>query len=227
MLRILLSQLFVLLAFGANASPVNLAGRQIEVVIPSGYCALSEENPSDAEVIRVTKAGMENGSNQILVLFADCKEQSEVRGGKRQTYDNYGQILAQMRKGKLEPLKGVSRSEFIRKIGGTSPTVNVNQVVQSAVARYNAALSGGSISYDAQKPYWLISDQNGSFYGMLGQLVDVYGKKSNLFAVLGISLIKEMSLTINIYQKFKGEPPVAQLLAKQQAAMAALVLGNN
>ena len=88
-----------LVAFAAiaQAEPTTLLGRTIEAVIPSGYCEAGK-HPADAELARRTIEGI-GDSNQVLVLFANCKELEEFRRAKRSFLDNYGQILVQKPKG--------------------------------------------------------------------------------------------------------------------------------
>jgi hypothetical protein len=101
LLRLLLLSFFAFLAVDAQAATITLLGRSVEIVIPSGYCEFSN-HPADAEMVRRLRDGI-GDSNQIIVLFADCRELEKFRRVKGAMLDNYGQILAQTPKGQLTP----------------------------------------------------------------------------------------------------------------------------
>jgi hypothetical protein len=97
LLRLLLLSLFAFFAVDVQAATVTLLGRSVEIVIPNGYCEFGN-HPADVEMVRRVREGIGN-ANQIIVLFADCKELEKFRRGKGSMLDNYGQILAQTLKG--------------------------------------------------------------------------------------------------------------------------------
>lgn len=46
-------------------------------------------------------------------------------------------------------------------------------------------------------------------------------------AVMGITLVKDIAITINLYQAYWGLPDLGGLLTRQQAATASFVRANN
>ena len=227
-LRNLLVIALALLVLEAEARTVNLSGRKIEIAPPSGYCLLDASRPAEAEIMRITAAGMGDG-NQLLDSFADCVELDQLRGGRRTKFDNFGQIVVQSLRGKPAFISGASsREEFIRKIGGmpASSIAETTERTKNVVAQVNRALSEGSISMKAQEPHWLNSDRNAAYWAILAQVVYPNGQKANLLGVTGATLVKNMSFSILIYRNFSGPPPIEILLLRQQAAMAALVSAN-
>ncbi|GAO37771.1 hypothetical protein SCT_3208 [Sulfuricella sp. T08] len=77
--RLILFSLVAVFALEAQATIVTVLGRQINVVIPTGYCEVGK-HPADVELVRSTRDGIGN-SNQILAMFADCRELDEFRKG--------------------------------------------------------------------------------------------------------------------------------------------------
>ena len=220
LLRTLLFSLITLFSIGAEAATVNLLGRPIEVVIPTGYCEVGG-NSADAELVQRTKAGIGN-SNQILSLFAECKELEDFRKGRRKMLDNYGQILAVTPKGQLLVMKGVSRSEYIRKI--TALSNYMPEAFKKAEERAKQYVPG----YQSQENLGLIStDSNGLYAGMLMTLTDDTGHPRQIVGVLGMTLVKELSISINLYQAYRSSPNLRGLLARQQSAIANFVRANN
>lgn len=218
-LRVLIVLTTVLLSLGAEAGTVNLLGRPVEAVIPSGYCEVGG-HPADTELVSRTKEGI-GTSNQILALFANCKELEEFRNGRRAMLDNYGQILAQTPKGQLRALKGVSRSEYIQKISAQSN--RPSEAFKNAEARAKQYVPG----YQGLDLGLLSTDFNGLYVGLLMSMTDDTGRPRAIVGVVGMTLVKEFSVTINLYQAYKNTPDLRGLLALQKSAIANLVRTNN
>ena len=224
MLRLIILQLLALIALTAEAAAVNLAGRQIEVAIPAGYCQFGTRLV-DIALARVILSEIGN-DNQVLAYFANCEELDAYRHGDREALDNFGLVFAQTRNGnKLMPIPGKSRRDFIKEMGGVI-IPDVAEVVKNGETQFKQALSKGRIPLDSQQAFHLQADDNGAYFGIFGQVTDVHGERSNMLGVFGISLVKEMFLSIEIYQRFTSTPPLEDLLDRQQAAMAKLVEAN-
>ncbi|MEI6610313.1 MAG: hypothetical protein WCO53_11300 [Deltaproteobacteria bacterium] len=218
-MHILLVFLITMLSAVAEAATVNLLGRTIEIVIPAGHCEVGG-HPAEAELVRRTKEGIGN-SNQILVLFAECKELEDFRRGRRTMMDNYGQILVQTPKGQLRAIKGVSRAKYIQEISAKSNWADAFKKAEARVKQH-------SPGYQSQENLGLIStDANGLYMGMLGTLTDDKGRPRQIIGVVGMTLVKELSISINLYQGYRKVPDLRGILARQQSAMANFVRANN
>lgn len=214
----------VMASLGARAAALDLAGRKIEVPIPAEYCPFGKRLV-DIELARALLNELGN-DNQVLAFFADCDELDAYRHRRRAALDNFGLVFAQKKNGNSPvPIKGRSRQEFIRDLGGVTIS-DPSDVVRLGEAHYKLALARGKLSLRSQQPFHLQADGNGAYFGIVGQLTDSDGKLSNVLGVLGITLVKEMFLSIEIYQRIGAAPPIEELLDRQQAAMAKLVEAN-
>jgi hypothetical protein len=223
-LRFIILQLLVVMAFGAQAATVDLAGRRIEVPVPAEYCQFGKRLV-DIELARNLLSELGN-DNQVLAFFADCDELDAYRHRRRSALDNFGLVFAQRRNGNSPvPIGGRSRPEFIKDMGGVVLS-DRSDVVKLGEAHYKLALARGKLSLRSQQPFHLQADSNGAYFGIVGQLTASDGKPSNVLGVLGITLVKEMFLSIEIYQRVGASPPIEDLLERQQAAMAKLVEAN-
>lgn len=219
-LRSLLIFLVAFLALEAEAATISLLGRSIDVVIPTGYCEAGG-HPADAELVSRTRDGIGN-TNQILSLFADCKELDDFRRGRRVLLDNYGQILAQKPKGQLRAIKGVSRSEYIRKMSAQANYFP--EAFKKAEARARQFVPG----YKSHESLGLLStDSNGLYVGLLMTIGDEAGRPRPVVGVVGMTLVRELSISVNLYQAYRNTPDLRGLLARQQSAMANFVRANN
>ena len=219
-IRKLLVLVITLFSLEAEAATVNLLGRPIEAVIPTGYCEVGS-HPADANLVSSTRAGIGN-ANQILVLFANCMELEDFRNGGRTMLDNYGLILAQTPKGQLRLLKGVSRSEYIKKMGA-QPSNNPKNF-KKIEARAKQYIPG----YKSYENLGLLgTDSNGLYEGLMMTLTDDTGRLRPIVGIIGMTLVKEFSITINLYQAYQNSPDLRGLLTRHQSATANFVRANN
>lgn len=219
-LRAPLIFLIALLALEAEAGTVNLLGRSIEAAIPAGYCEYGP-HPAEAELVRRFREVIGN-SNQILAMFADCKELEDFRKGRRAMLDNYGQIVAQSPKGQLRALKGMSRTEYIQKMSGR--TYDFSEAFKKGEARAQQFVPGLQL---AENLGILSADSNGLYTGVLMTVPDDAGRQRPVIGIVGMTLVKEMPITINLYQPYRNSPDLRALLARQQSAIAILVRVNS
>ena len=219
-MRALLVLVITLLSVYVEAAPVNLLGRTINLIIPEGYCEAGG-HPAETKLVNRIRKAM-GTSNQILALFADCKELDDLRKGRRAALDNYGLILAQTPKGQLRPLKGVSRSEYIQMI--RAQIGHVPDGLKEAEARIKQYFPAMLQSYENLG--LLGTDSNGLYVGLLQTWIDDTGRPKPLLGVVGTTLIKKLTFSINLYQAYRNSPDLRGLLARQQTAMANFVANN-
>ena len=123
--------------------------------------------------------------------------------------------------GQLRAMKGVSLSEYIQKISALS------NYMPEAFKKAEARAKQYNPGYQAQENLGLIStDANGLYMGILGTLTDDTGRPRQIVGVLGMTLVKELSISINFYQAYKKSPNLRGLLTRQQSAMASFVRAN-
>lgn len=218
-LRPVFITLLIIFAAPSHSEPTSILGRTIQVVIPSGYCEVGK-HPADTEIARRTIEGIGN-SNQALVLFANCKELDEFRRGKRAMLDNYGQILLQTPKGQVKMLAGVSRAEYIQRIAARTDFGESFRKAEAKIRKFEP-------SYQSMENLGVLAaDANGLYIGLLLALTVDAPQPRRLVGVMGMTLVKELPLSVNIYQAYTKSPDLSTILAKQKSAMNAFVQANN
>lgn len=221
-----LHAIFILIFVGcasiARSEQVILLDRAIEIPIPNGYCQVGK-HPTDAEMlIRITE-GLGN-SNKILTMFANCKELEDFRRGKRMLLDNFGQILVPTPKGKLGAFEGFSRGKFIAKLSGSGVRESFDEGLKMGEARLKEIES----SYQSVENLGSLGmDDNGLYTAIVLTMTDDTNQLRRILGITGTTLIKELPVSINIYQAYKGAPNLEALLAKQKSALSGIVKANN
>ena len=219
-LRFLLVCIFTLLTLNAQAGTATLLDRPIQFSIPTGYCEIGGLPPDEELVDRQKKAI--GTSNQVLAMFADCNELEDYRKGNRTILDNYGQILAQKPKGHLRALKGVSRKEYIQNISAHS------NYMADALNKAEARVRQYIPDYQSHENLGILNtDSNGLYFGILMTINDETGHPRKIIGVIGMTLVNEIPISINLYRVYRDTPNLRGLLTQQQSALASFVSENN
>lgn len=212
---LLLASLF---SFHCHATSVELLGRQISLVIPSGYCSIIGDPVFAEWERRIREIG--GNSNVLLELFANCSDMQDFRAGRQRTLVDYGMILAQSPGGQVRAAVGISRAKYIANMmGGKDPT----EALQKAMIRASKFVSG----YSAESLGMLGADGNGAYAGALLTLRDDPNRSITVLCVAGLTLVKELPVSINLYVPFSTSQGLPLLLDRQKFALGRLVRANN
>jgi hypothetical protein len=223
MMRCLLSLLVITASAAAPAAAprqVMLLGQAIAVPIPAGYCELGQ-HLAEAAVVDRLRAGLGN-TNTVLAVFADCAEAAELRRGARAGVDNYGQIMAPRPAGELRRFSGVPRAEYIRQLSARADGI-LPGAMERGVERAQSFVPDTKFQESLGV---LATDTNGLYFGVLMSAPYPDGEQKAVLGVVGMTLVKELPISINLYRAYKGAPELPELLARQRNALAGLVRAN-
>lgn len=217
--RLALLVSMLVLGTHVQAGQATVLGRLIELAVPAGYCEAGK-HPAEAEVVRRTKEGI-GTSNEVLVMFANCRELDELRAGKRQLFDNYGQILIQRPKGQLRAIPGITRADYISKISGQAGAFP--DAFKKAETRMRAFFP----EYQSMENLGAIDkDENGLYVGLLLAITADTGQPRRIVGIVGLTLTRQLPVSLNLYQAYGSTPDLQALLTRQKAALAVFVQRN-
>src|SRR5262245_12463607 len=74
----------------AAAKDARVGAASLNLPPPTGYCELTEQQPSDARMIKVV-SDLVAGRNELLAMSADCRQLQDWRTGKQPLLDDYAQ----------------------------------------------------------------------------------------------------------------------------------------
>src|SRR5262245_65976100 len=74
----------------AVAKDARIGTASLNLPPPTGYCDLTEQQPSDARMIKVM-GDLLAGRNELLAMSADCRQLQNWRGGTQPLLDDYAQ----------------------------------------------------------------------------------------------------------------------------------------
>jgi len=74
----------------ASAKDARIDTASLNLPPPTGYCELTEQQPSDARMIKVVSDVLA-GHNELLAMSADCRQLQNWRAGTQRVLDDYAQ----------------------------------------------------------------------------------------------------------------------------------------
>jgi hypothetical protein len=80
----------------ATAGDAIVGGVSVKLPPPSGFCDLTEREPSDKRMLTIIGGLVAKSGNKLHVMSADCKQLSEWRTGKRSLLDDFAQYQTPM-----------------------------------------------------------------------------------------------------------------------------------
>ena len=92
----------------AETVAVDVGGESIKLNVPKGFCQLNQDLPGDSRLLNLIKGGL-RGRNELLLMYADCKQLEAWRAGKKKTLDDFGQVQTPLRTMRTD-LRGKSKA---------------------------------------------------------------------------------------------------------------------
>jgi len=75
----------------AMSAEATIGGVSIKLPTPSGFCELTDREPSDKRMIAFTADNLAKGGSKLIGMFADCGQLDDWRAGKRKVLDDVAQ----------------------------------------------------------------------------------------------------------------------------------------
>lgn len=197
----------VVCANAALAATLELSvlGETLYFPIPNGYCALDTRFRSDHAALDFLNE-VQSGRNEILAGFADCAQISSFRNGTRDAFDDYGVYFTMLPKKKIP---GISRQEFVKAVPRPISSFNwdsVNTDILGALKKEGADVS------DLMTEGGIIYQDDDALY--LGFTIAA-GTEAEA-GVGGITLLKAIPISTNIYTPLKGADSFRVLLQRSR-----------
>lgn len=201
------------LMFGAiaNASPYTTLGRTIDLVPPTGYCALGETEDERGYLKKHQELTASTGV--LLQVAIPCEDVKRFNDGVINKLTRQAVVSVMKAQGHVR-LDNQSRSEFLRSLVqsfGKSDPVDFNKA--NADARQKLSRTNMSISLREVTP--LGADDNAFYIFVISEVHDENGEKHRVVGVTAITLINGLTLNIQV-----SEPEKSTVGAPSPASVA-------
>lgn len=175
------------------------SGKGIELSPPDGYCVLDENGPNEAAFVETMRKSVDSRL-RLAVPFADCHELVELREGKRNILDNFGQILLLVSGDGTVRLFSETRPDFLKAVAKPFPAGTIEDIIANGEAQLTAQGS------DAPQPMNAIvrQDEHAVYVATLRMQGDRAGN-GLVAGIAGVALIRQASVTVNLFSAYDGD----------------------
>lgn len=208
-------------ALPAAADPVDLYGRQVEFLLPAGYCFLDESNP-DEKVLVDAIVQSNQGSNDLIAYVAPCNDLVAYRVGAIAVLTEYAIVFVPLVDGSFQP-SPVARAESLPQIASSMPALD--EAALQELERQASENPHGVTLSGSQFLGLIGQDGNAVYAGMLSNVSD--GTTTSAVAgVLAITQVRDIVLTFNVYRPYRSNADIVALLTEAEAYVGDLVAAN-
>lgn len=209
------------LSFPALTADVAVAGHVLAIDMPPGYCQLGS-SPPERRIVDFARANFEaNGAHELLVYFAACDQLVGLRTGKAKSISRFGQFLALKKDGKVIDAQGQHSRKAVIELFANYPKFLYDMTALRAARKFKTE------GYEFVANHGIISsDETAAYMGTSAKASMEDGSMGYQLGVSGISLVRDLVIQVNLYERAAVAPDMHKLLAAQRINMSRLVAGN-
>lgn len=211
-----------------HSEQISLAGRTIELPSPQGYCKIGE-TLGEQKFIELTAKGT-GPSSRILAVFLKCGELAQWRKSAPSEAVSASDWLVSAvmldRDGQLRPIEGLSRTEFVRLLGGAAskdPGI-FSRTTAEAQATLNHLVSGADFKLVGAQV--LKADEDALYFIIGSEIRADNGENRRVIGISANTLIKGMRIVYANYHQVRQPQDGNALFGTTSAMVHAAVQAN-
>jgi len=221
------------IATHAGDNQVSFGETSVTVRADDDFCAIDKAQPFDKAWLDIqVKANA--GSNEVAGAYLLCDELAQLRQGVSLNPSRWVILLSPLQGGtKAQPVKGITRKQLVEalavefdkgvKVDVAEISENVNQAGESVLGTDNMApieISGTGV------PSLLAKTDAGVYAGLQLQVATENGR-TPVGAVIGITLVNDHMLSVNVYRIFDDPKTINTLLGEASVMIEDIVKLND
>ncbi|HXW25507.1 MAG TPA: hypothetical protein VEK73_12260 [Xanthobacteraceae bacterium] len=207
---------------GAPAAQTTIGGVPVDLPPPTGFCELSDLNPSDQQMITTLSGLLEKSGNKLLAMSADCQQLTDWRTGRRQLLDDYAQyqtIIAGMDKPPSE-----SVAQTCATLHAQGDKILADQL-PDIKARVESTLK--QIKINQTNFLGVVAEEPGACYAALVQRIRTEaGVDKTQVTIFAVTIVKNRTVLFYRFAVYQDSGTLTDVLAKIKTDIAALAAAN-
>jgi hypothetical protein len=207
----------------ATAKDARIGAASLNLPAPTGYCDLTEQQPSDARMIKVV-GDLLAGRNELLAMSADCRQLQNWRAGTQPLLDDYAQYqtLIAAKDANLSRADTVKRSCAQIRAEGEKMVAGGTQEVNK---RLEAVLKDIKIN-ESRLVGVLAEDADACYFALLQKMKTEAGAEKTQVIMTAVTIIKGKILYYYLYSPYKDAGTVDTALTRHKTNVAAVLKAN-
>lgn len=238
MLWAAVAALTIALTAGATrADDIMLGDRQLSIAPSSGYCVLDGHNELEKIQLDLVDGMYRGTNNQLLAYWADCEVLARYRAGTTDTLSPYVIVLSVLHNGQVVPVD-LPRDVFLQQMADVLGKGSTWQDILSNSAPEAERTLDSAIQKLTTDPDFKIKvgevrslgmvgrDKEAIYMGMV-ERVSAGSIDMMVAAVVGITEIKGLTVTVNVYSEFAGSQTFKTLRLQAHQLVHQLLTDND
>jgi hypothetical protein len=215
-----------LLSSPCLAKEVKVGEASITLTVPAGQCELDPKLPGDARMLQVTEGALTGVGNRLLGFYADCKQLTDWRTGKRPLLEDFAQYQTVIASANapapaapeetIKQLCSKQRQEGEKTMTGLAPDLKT---------RMEEAVRG--VTVNQMRFLGVVAEEPGVCYAAMAQRFKAEtGKDVTLIAVFASMFVRGKIVHYYLYSPYRSAQTVTTVLAKHKLNVSALLAAN-
>src|SRR5579871_350564 len=189
------------IAGSAVAKEAQIGSATLTLPSPPGYCELTDQEPSDARVIKEVGNLVAGAQNELVSMMADCSQLEAWRAAKLPALDDYVQYQTPMGTKDSNLTRAASVKGFCANMR-TEGEKRMPGVVSDLNARFEKAYKGAKFN-EASFLGVLAEDDDACYYGLLMKLRTEIGDEKTQVTVAATTVVKGKVVYYNLYTAYR------------------------
>jgi hypothetical protein len=190
---------------------------------PDGYCALDAGKRDERNTI-LQQRSMLGMAGEMPIVFADCGQLNDLRAGRATTLDNFGSLTIDKTNGKIVPLYGVSRQQFVNQVVDAIRKSGLERLKDETDA--SVARVGLNVKIDTSAARLLDHDDTAIYVGGTLTIARNGGTPASRDSIHAMTVVNGLKVGIEIARPSIGDTSLKLLLEQQHKNIAALLKAN-
>lgn len=213
------------IAGSAVAKEAQIGSATLTLPSPPGYCELTDQEPSDARVIKEVGNLVAGAQNELVSMMADCSQLEAWRAAKLPALDDYVQYQTPMGTKDSNLTRAASVKGFCANMR-TEGEKRMPGVVSDLNARFEKAYKGAKFN-EASFLGVLAEDDDACYYGLLMKLRTEIGDEKTQVTVAATTVVKGKVVYYNLYTAYRdGADTLTAALERHRRNLPALLVAN-
>lgn len=205
----------------ANAEVRSVAGRDVDLAVPAGFCIPDLRNPADANFVNGLSTLLKNADNVLVQTYLSCEDQKRRRASAAANIYDY--ISYYYPTAAAAAVVTTDRAAARKELCGQIRQAKIDtKDVQQSVAKSAEELRRNIAVNNVKDLGVLAEDEHGCYSGLL---VGVSGGKDNTYLVhtiIGATILRGKYLFFALYSKYTDDTAAAKSLQQGKTVAADL-----
>jgi hypothetical protein len=214
-----------LVSLPCQAKDVKVGQASLVLPAPTGQCELDPKQAGDARMLKTTEDMLTGVGNRLLAFYADCKQLTDWRAGKR-LLEDFAQYQTAI--STLDAAAPAAPEEAIREICSNQRREGektLSGVATDIKSRIEEAVRG--VTVNQVRFLGVVAEEPGVCYSAQAQRFKAEnGKDVTLVSICATMFIKGKLVHYYLYSPYRSAQTVTSALARHKLNVSALLQAN-